>query len=38
MNERLEEIIRYKTGGKKIPFAPLYVIYPRQAFQSGEGG
>lgn len=23
MNERLEEIIRYKTGGKKIPFAEL---------------
>lgn len=23
MNDRLEEIIRYKTGGKKIPFAEL---------------
>ena len=23
MNERLQEIIRYKTGGKKIPFAEI---------------
>ena len=36
------DILLYKkdksgTEGKKYPFVPLYVIYPRQAFQSGEG-
>ena len=30
MNERLEEIIRYKTGGKKIPYQKGY--FPTQYF------
>lgn len=38
MNERLQEIIRYKTGGKKIPFAEMLGWSPQYLSKLLKGG